>query len=138
MSDPRYTLSSRQKKDMVDGVIRVAIPIPRDWPDELWAAPDGLQDLVDFAASSLGVLGEQIAEVGIRRIFVSPGRVAPGLTGLVGRVVQDYDSADLWGSWHIVVVATLRGAAPIRPKPGPIQWPLGVLHGDWRYPPAAE
>lgn len=120
------------------GVIRVAIPIPADWPDELWDAPDGSIDLVQFAADSLGVLEQQVGAVSIREIYAAPGSRVPGLTGLLGRIMQDGEPPGPWGSWHVCVVAELRGARPIRPKPGPIQWPLGVRHGDWRYPPESE
>lgn len=137
MTDARYTLSARQAKDMQLGVIRVAVPIPADWPDELWDAPDDLQDLCEWAAASLGVLDAQVAGAAVRHLRVAPGRKAEGLTGLIGRIVQDYDPP-LWSIQVACVVATLRGASPIRLKPGPIQWPRSVLCGDWRYPPSAE
>lgn len=133
----RYTLSSRQAKDMQLGVVRVAIPIPPDWPDELWDAPDNLQDLCDWAAQSLGVLDSQVAGAEVRHLSVAPGRRAEGLTGLLGQILHDYDRPH-WSIQVACVVVTLRGARPIRPKPGPIQWPRGVLCGDWRYPPVTE
>lgn len=133
-----YTLSSRQIKDMTLGVIRVAIPIPPDWPDELYDAPDGSIDLVDWAAESLGVVAQQIGQCGVRDVVAAMGRPAPGLTGLLGRIVQSGEQVSLWCVQIPCVVVELRGARTIRPKPGPIQWPGSVRYGDWRYPPAAE
>jgi len=138
MTHATYTLSGRQVKDAQLGVIRVALPIPRDWPDELWDSPDGSPEVVQWICDVLGVVPQQVGGVEARDVATAPGLKAPGLTGLLGRIVQDGEQVDVWSVWVWCVVAEIRGARTIRAKPGPIQWPGSVRFGEWRYPPAAE
>lgn len=123
---PRYRLSSRQRKQYAvrRGLIRIAIPLPLEWPDE--STDD---ELAEYFRRCLP--GEILASDHLRSIEETLIGVIPWNGGenshRLGTIIMGQQSRDVTHLTVSVVIGLLSVDANPRHATAQIQWPGDVL-----------
>ena len=116
-----YRLSGRQRKQLIErsGVLRIAIPLPLEWPDE--STDDMLRRLVVKALPD-DVVPSYVRDVEETLIGVVPNTRSHPL----GVIVMGKDTRNRLHLAVSVVIATLSVDENPRHSSAPIQWPGDV------------